>query len=121
MSEIKLMKGNEAMAEAAILAGCDGPNQKAGAAQDKAAATAQGRPYSGEGPNERVGQAQDLSDTAARKARSVEADALRAEADAIRRQADVRAASFDEQSRALRQEADQRGDALDREAAKHKE
>jgi hypothetical protein len=87
-----------------------------GAAQDKAAAAAQGRPYVADGPNERVGQAEDKSDAAVRHARKGAADALRAEADAIRRKADVPAARLDEQSRALRQEADRRGDALDRQA-----
>jgi hypothetical protein len=100
----------------ALLAGCDGPHQKAGAAQDKAVAAAQGRPYGGDGPNERVGRAQDRSDTADRDARKGAADALRTEANAIRRKADVPAARLDEQSRALRQVADQRGDALDRQA-----
>ena len=100
----------------AALAGCDGPRQKTGAAQDKAAAAAQGLPYRGDGPNERVGEAEDRSDAAARDARKVAADALHSEADAIRKQADVPAAKLDEQSRALRQAADQRGDELDRQA-----
>jgi hypothetical protein len=106
---------------AAVLAGCDGPHQKAGAAQDEAAAAAQGQPYRGEGPNERVGAAQDRSDTAARSARKDAAEALHTEADAVRRQADVPATRLDEQSQALRKEAGRRGDALDREADRQTE
>ncbi|KMS61067.1 hypothetical protein V475_15610 [Sphingobium baderi LL03] len=47
------------MVSLSLLSACQGPEQKAGAEKDKAAAEAAGQPYSGDGPNERVGSARE--------------------------------------------------------------
>ena len=95
-----------------VLAGCDGPHQKAGEAQDKAAAAAAGQPYGGDGANERIGKAVDRADRAAQQARDSAADSLRKQGDAIRLRADVGADRLEEQAGAIRAEADQRAKAV---------
>ncbi len=99
-----------------LVAGCSGPHQKAGQQQDKAAAVAQGQPYSGDGPNERIGKAVDRADRAAQQARKTAADALTTQGEAVRRQADVSADRLEERALAIRAEADQRGNVFDNQA-----
>jgi hypothetical protein len=99
-----------------VLTGCNGPHQTAGQEQDKAAATAEGQPYSGDGPNERIGKAVDRADQAARHAREATADALTKQGNAIRQQADVAADRLEEQARVVRDDADRRADAYDTQA-----
>lgn len=102
------------------LAACDGPKQKAGGAQDRAAAAASGQPYTGEGPNERIGKAADRADRADRRARDASAEALKEQGNNIRRQADLSADRLEEQAKAIRQEASRQADALDsRTASRH--
>ena len=98
------------------MAGCKGPGQTAGEAQDKAAAVANGQQYSGEGPNERIGKAVDRAAEAAKDARDASAVALKKQADAIRREADVGADRLKEQAKAVTSEADRRADVLDKQA-----
>ncbi|MBB5716847.1 hypothetical protein [Sphingomonas aerophila] len=94
------------MATALILvAGCDGPNEKAGEAQDRAAANAAGIEYKGDGPAERISEAEDRADRAARKD-------LDAQRDRIKTEADARADRLEEQAREIRRLAKQRADAL---------
>lgn len=104
------------LAVLAALSSCDGPNQKAGKDQDKAAAAAQGQPYTGSGPNERIGEAQDRAVAARQDAKNAAANALKAQGDNIQRQADAEAATLDEKSRALRDAADKQAAALDQQA-----
>lgn len=66
-----------------IIAACDGPKEKVGAARDEAAANASGVPYEGDGPAERGGRAADRVDRAAAKARDSQADALEELASAL--------------------------------------
>ena len=105
------------LAVLAALSSCDGPNQNAGKDQDKAAAAAQGQPYTGSGPNERIGKAKDRAVAAGQDAKKAAAIALRAQGDNIKRQADVEAATLDENSRALRDAANKQAAALDEEAS----
>jgi hypothetical protein len=86
------------LAGAIGLAACDGPNEKAGARQDEAAANAAGVDYEGSGPAERSGQVQDRAEAAARQEQDAAADAL----ESFRRQADVEAEKLEEQARDVR-------------------
>jgi hypothetical protein len=90
------------LAGAIGLAACDGPNEKAGARQDEAAANAAGVDYEGSGPAERSGQVQDRAEAAARQEKDAAADALEAKAESFRRQADVEAEKLEEQARDVR-------------------
>lgn len=101
---------------AILVAGCRGPHQTAGQEQDKAAAAAQGQPYSGDGPNERIGKAVDRADQAAAQARKTAADALTQQGNAVRRAADVSADRLEERAKAIRDAADKRADAFDAQA-----
>src|ERR1041385_6904034 len=100
----------------ALVAGCKGPGQTAGEAQDRAAATANGQQYSGEGPNERIGKAVDRANEAAQEARDASAVALKKQANAIRREGAVGAQRLKEQAKAITDEAEQRAEKLDKEA-----
>lgn len=86
----------------ASLAGCDGPNEKAGREADRAAAAARGVSMSGEGANELIGEAQDRAESAALKAREGRADALEDKADQLRSEADAEAEKLDQEARAIR-------------------
>ena len=88
-----------------LVAGCDGPNEKAGEAQDRAAANAAGVEYKGNGPAERIGEAEDRANRAARK----DIDAQR---DRIKTEADAQADRLEEQAKEIRRLARQRADAL---------
>jgi len=105
-----------AMALLMILGACQGPQARAGAEKDKAAAEAAGQTYSGDGPNERVGAARDRAIDAAREAREAEAARLKRQGVSIRRQADVEAEQLEQKAKAIRKDADERGDALDAQA-----
>jgi len=98
------------------LAGCGGPNEKAGSERDKAAAAAQGEDYPGNGPNERIGKAQDRAAAAAQDVREADADALKARGKSVQRQADIEAAALDEKARAIREAADKRAESLNEQA-----
>lgn len=98
------------------LAACDGPKQKAGEAQDKAAANAAGIAYNGNGPAKQAGKAADHIDQAATKARDQQADALKGQGHAIRSQADVDADKLEEQAKAIRNAAKDKAGALDQQA-----
>ncbi|MGR4893127.1 hypothetical protein ACIPPQ_19005 [Sphingopyxis sp. LARHCG72] len=100
-----------------LLSACQGPQAKAGAEKDKAAAEAAGRVYEGNGPNEAIGAARDRAEDAAREAREAEAAGLKRQGDAIRRQADVEAEKLEQQAEAIRKEADAQADAFDAQAA----
>jgi hypothetical protein len=99
-----------------LVAGCSGPHQTAGQEQDKAAAAAQGQPYSGDGPNERIGKAVDRADRATEQARKTAADALTTQGEAVRRQADVSADRLEERALAIRDEANGRANVFDAQA-----
>lgn len=88
-----------------FLAGCDGPNEKAGEAQDRAAANAAGIEYKGNGPAERIGEAQDRANRAARKD-------LEAQRDRITTEADTEADRLEQQAREIRSNAKARAEAL---------
>ena len=89
----------------AFLAGCDGPNEKAGEAQDQAAANAAGVEYKGNGPAERVGEAQDRANRASR-------EDLDAQRDRITTEADTQADRLEQQAKEVRRSAKERADAL---------
>jgi len=88
-----------------LMAGCDGPNEKAGEAQDRAAANAAGIKYKGNGPAERIGEAEDRANRAAR-------EDLEAQRDRIKTEADAEADRLEEQAKEIRHLAKQRADAL---------
>lgn len=88
-----------------LLAGCDGPNEKAGEAQDRAAANAAGVEYKGNGPAERIGEAQDRANKAAR-------EDLEAQRDRITTEADAQADRLEQQAKEIRRSAKKRADAL---------
>ncbi|WP_267382764.1 MULTISPECIES: hypothetical protein [unclassified Sphingomonas] len=106
-----------ALAGTLALAGCDGPKQKAGEAQDQAAANAAGVTYNGNGPNERLGKAQDKADRAAAKARDAQADALKQQGREIKSDADAKADKLEEQAKAIRDTAKDQARTLDKQAA----
>ena len=89
----------------AFLAGCDGPNEKAGEAQDQAAANAAGVEYKGNGPAERVGEAQDRANLAAR-------EDLDAQRNRITTEADTQADRLEQQAKEIRRSAKKRADAI---------
>lgn len=99
-----------------LLAGCDGPNEKAGKEKDKAAAAAAGVPYRGNGPNEQLGEAQDRAADAATGARRAEAVSLRKQARTVKADADVQADRLEQQARAIRAEAKERAAPLEEQA-----
>jgi hypothetical protein len=105
-----------AAALACLIAACDGPKEKAGAAKDEAAANAAGVNYDGKGPAERAGAAADRVDRAAAKARDSKADALKDQGKAIRAQADADAVKLEQQAQALRDQAKSQAKALDDQA-----
>ncbi|MDN4633928.1 hypothetical protein QCD71_20625 [Sphingomonas sp. PsM26] len=88
-----------------LLAGCDGPNEKAGVAQDQAAANAAGVKYQGNGPAERIGEAQDHANRAARKD-------LDAQRNKINTEADAQADRLEQQAKEIRRSAKERAEAL---------
>jgi hypothetical protein len=98
---------------ALTLGACDGPAETAGAEKDKAAADAAGTAYNGDGPNERIGEAQDRAAKAAENAREAEQEALEKEQDSIRSAADIEAERLEQQAKALREAADARADAIE--------
>jgi len=95
------------------ISACDGPAEKAGKAQDKAAANASGVAYTGEGPAQRLGEAKDRADRAADDARDAAAQALETQADARRKEADLAAEKLEEQAKAIRDKADIEAEALE--------
>src|SRR3546814_17218019 len=60
------------------LTACNGPNQEAGRAQDKASAHARGEPYNGSGPNERIGEVRDRGAAAKKNVLDAAAEPLKA-------------------------------------------
>lgn len=98
------------------MSACDGPAEKAGKAQDKAAANASGVAYTGEGPAQRLGEAKDRADGAAADARDAAAQALETQADARRKKADLMAEKLEEQAKAIRDKADVEAEALEKRA-----
>ena len=99
-----------------MLSACEGPNEEAGKARDKATAAARGSSYRGEGPAERIGKAQDRAVEAASDARDAEAKSLRRQADAVKAGADVEADRLEQQARSVREEAKRRVAPLEAEA-----
>lgn len=99
-----------------ILAGCHGPKEKAGEAQDKAEAAASGTPYAGNGPNQRLGAAEDKADHTAAETRDAQVDTLKKQARAIRSDADAQADKLEQQAKAIRKDAKTRADTLDAQA-----
>ena len=92
-----------------LLAACDGPAEKAGEAQDRAAANVAGVAYKGDGPGERVGEAEDRANRAAR-------EDLDAQVDRIKTEADAQADRLEAQAKDIRRNAQDRADALTRSA-----
>lgn len=88
-----------------FLTGCDGPNEKAGEAQDQAAANAAGIEYKGNGPAERIGEVQDRANRAAR-------EDLEAQRDRITTEADIEADRLEQQAKEIRRNAKARAEAL---------
>lgn len=103
-----------------MLSACEGPNEKAGKARDRAAATA-GSSYAGEGPAERIGKAQDRAAKAASDARNAEANSLRRQADAVRAGADVKADRLEQQAQSVRDAAKRRAAPLEAQAKRVRE
>ena len=99
-----------------MLTACEGPNEKAGKARDKATAAAQGSSYAGEGPAERIGKAQDRAAEAANDARDAEAKSLRKQADAMKAGADVEADRLEQQAKSVREQARKRAAPLEAQA-----
>lgn len=98
------------------LSACDGPKEKAGKQMDKEAAAASGVPYNGDGPNERLGAAEDRADKAAKKELDAKADALKEQGSKIRSDADVEAQKLEEQAKIIRDRAEDKADALNDQA-----
>lgn len=88
-----------------LLAACDGPNEKAGEAQDRASANAAGVEYNGNGPAERIGEAEDRANKAARQD-------LDAQKDRVKTEADTEADQLEEQAHQIRADAKAKADAL---------
>lgn len=85
-----------------LAGGCDGPNEQAGRAEDRAAAIAAGDNSTTEGPNELAGEARDRVEKAERKAKEAAAEALEARGDQLRSSADIEADKLDAQAQAVR-------------------
>lgn len=100
------------LASALLLGACQGPEAQAGTEKDKAAAVAAGRSYDGDGPNERIGAARDRAADAAEDAREAEAEAVEKERDRIRSAADIEAERLEQEAKAVRKAADERADAI---------
>jgi len=92
-----------------LLAACDGPAEKAGEVQDRAAANVAGVAYNGNRPAERVGEAEDRANRAAR-------EDLDAQVDRIKTEADTQADRLEAQAKDIRRKAQARADALTRSA-----
>lgn len=101
-----------ALAPALLIGACQGPEAQAGAEKDKAAAVAAGRSYEGDGPNERIGAARDRAADAVEDAREAEAEAIEKERDSIRSAADIEAERLEQEAKAVRAAADERADAV---------
>lgn len=101
---------------ACMIAACDGPKEKAGAARDEAAANASGVPYNGNGPAEEAGRAADRIDRAAEKARDSQADALKEQSHVIEAQADAEADNLEQRAKELREKAEADARSLDQQA-----
>jgi len=97
---------------ALLLAACQGPAETAGANKDKAIAEAEGRTYDGDGPNERIGEAQDRAADAAEDARNAEAAAVEKQGDSIRTEAEIEAERLEQEAEAVREAADEKADAI---------
>lgn len=91
-----------ALALGLSVAGCDGPNEQAGRAEDRAAALAAGQNSTAEGPNELAGEEQDKVERAERNAKDAAADALEARGDQLRSSADIEADKLDAQAKTVR-------------------
>lgn len=100
------------IAPALLLGACQGPAETAGAKKDKAAAEAAGQTYDGDGPNERIGAARDRAADAAEDARKAEAAAIEKQGDSIRTEADIEAERLEQEAEAVRKAADARADAI---------
>ena len=98
------------------LAACDGPAEKVGREQDKAAAVAAGQAYSGDGPRERLGEAQDRAEDAARDARAAQANSLHKTAVGMKAEADLQADRFEQQAKTIREQAKAQAAPLERKA-----
>lgn len=104
-----------------MIAACDGPQEKAGAAKDEAAAKAAGLRYEGNGPGERAGKAADRIDRATAKAREAQADALEDEGQVIQAKADAQADKLEDQAENIRKAAEQRAKSLKKQAGELRE
>ena len=83
---------------ALTLGACQGPATQAGAEKDKAAAVAAGQTYDGDGPNERIGAARDRAADAAEEAREAEEEAVEKQRDSIRSAADIEAERLEQEA-----------------------
>ncbi|GLI98809.1 MULTISPECIES: hypothetical protein [unclassified Sphingobium] len=91
-----------AIASALGLGACDGPNETAGQAQDRASALANNSTQVGEGMNEVRGRALDRSLQAAQEVQEAKADALEKQGDQMRVNADIAADRLDAQAKKVR-------------------
>ena len=82
-----------------------GSNEKAGKERDETVSAAAGQTYDGAGPNQRIGAAKDRAVAAGERAKDATADALTAEGRDLRRNADKTGARYDEQADAIRDAA----------------
>lgn len=98
----------------ALLAGCDGPHEKAGKQVDKAAGI-KPRPFQ-EGPQQRLGELQDRAERDQARAIDARADTVRDQAKAVRSVADSQADALEQQAAQVRAQAKQTGRALDQQA-----
>ena len=95
-----------------MLSGCDGPNEKAGEEQDRAAAAVAGQPYQEGGPNERLGEARDrVVDAQADEARA-QARIAKRQRDEIETSADVAADALENRASVIRANAHRNAAAL---------
>jgi hypothetical protein len=86
-----------------LLAGCDGPHEKAGKQADQAAGIKAG--VLSEGPQQKLGALQDRTDRDRANATEATADALEDRAKAIRSAGDQQADALDAQAHAIRKSA----------------
>ena len=94
-----------------VVAGCDGPHEKAGELADANAGTAPAGNSFAKGPAEAIGEARDRAARSASEAAEASADAVEDQADLVRRAADQKADALEDQARAMREQGERQADA----------
>lgn len=121
MSHFSAMKGVQrtvgftaALVVLGLVAGCDGPHEKAGKQADKAAGVDAG-PLS-KGPQQRLGALRDRAERDQARAVDAQADAAEDRARQVRVAADQQADAFERQARDIRKTAKQAAASIDNQA-----